>query len=49
MHFMPMYVHIIFVYHQCFQQLFVCHVYIVDKSNGSSQINHLSSEFILLV
>ena len=30
-----------------FQEFYVCRVYIVDKSNGSSQINHLSSKFLV--
>ena len=47
MHFMLVYVHIIFVHRQCFQQLFVRHVCVVDKSNGSNQINHPSTEFSL--
>ena len=48
MHFMLMYVHTIFVHRQCFQQLYVCRVYIVDNSNGSSQIKQLCSEFLSL-
>ena len=44
MHFILMYVHLIFVHCQYFQQLFVCCVYFVGKSNGSSQINHLTPE-----
>ena len=43
MHFILMYVHLIFVHCQYFQQLFVCCVYFVGKSNGSSQINHPST------
>ena len=47
MHFMLMYVHND-DFCECAPSEFstnVCRVYFVDKSNGSSQINRLSSEF----